>query len=127
MEGLNNVTVLSADESGNSDVSKFVNGWRLKYLNVPLPRWEYRMETQAYKETQLNKPHEYFVGNVICPYKMLHKNENLKPNVKKSLEAGSHCALIDTHQLFLHLKYGNLWSMIKRLVDSAQIPHKHQC
>jgi hypothetical protein len=127
LESLNNVTVLSADESENSDVSEFVNGWKLKYLNVPLPRWEYRIETQAYKETQLNKPHEYSVGNVMCPYKMLHKNANLKPTVKNSLKSGSHCALIDVHQLFLHLKYDNLWSMIKRLTDSAQIPHKHQC
>ena len=127
LEGLNNVTVLSADENQKSDVSKFVDGWKLKYINVPLPRWEYRMETRAYKDTQLNKPHEYWVGDVMCPYKMLHRDENLKPNEKDSLRAGSHCALIDGHQLFLHLKYDNLWSLVKRLADSAQIPHKHQC
>jgi hypothetical protein len=35
-----NVCVVSADEQENSDVSKFVAGWNLAYVNFALPRWQ---------------------------------------------------------------------------------------
>ena len=127
LESLNNPVVLSPDENSNSDVSKFINGWNVKYVNVPLASWKYRIETKAHKESQVNKPVEYWVDKVMCPYGMLHKQENLCSTDKLSLQSGGHCALIDVHELFLHINYDNLWPLIKRLAVSVSKPHVHQC
>jgi hypothetical protein len=127
LENLNNVVVLSPDENSKSDVSEFINGWRVKYVNVPLARWEHRVETKAHKNSQIDKPVEYWVKEAMCPYRMLHKKENLYSMEDKRLQSGGHCSLIDAHELFLHLKYDNLWSLIRRLAETAPKPHIHQC
>jgi hypothetical protein len=49
------IMVLSADESSDSDVSKMIHGWRVKYWNVCMPKWKERVHTRAYLETQVAK------------------------------------------------------------------------
>jgi hypothetical protein len=61
------ITVLSADESQESDVSQMVDGWRVKYFNVKLPRWKDRENSQAYLETQITKEARVRVKEVECP------------------------------------------------------------
>jgi hypothetical protein len=70
------VTVLSADENENSDVSQLVRNWMVKYVPVPLPRWTERVLTKAYLETQGSKSAVVKVLGAECPYRTLH-NANL--------------------------------------------------
>jgi hypothetical protein len=80
------IVVLSADEVKDSDVSKLVNGWGVRYLNIKMPRWKDRINSQSYLETQVAKEACVRVESVECPYRKLHRKELLvlknKPQVK---------------------------------------------
>jgi hypothetical protein len=65
------IVVLSADECREPDVSESVNRWNVKYLNMKLPRWKDRVNSQAYLETQIAKEASVRVKDVECPYRRL--------------------------------------------------------
>jgi hypothetical protein len=69
------MVVLSADECRESDVSELVNRWNVKYLNMKLPKWKDRINSQAYLETQIAKEASVRVKDVECPYTRLHKKD----------------------------------------------------
>jgi hypothetical protein len=117
------VVVLSADEQRESDVSKLVMGWKVKYVNVCLPRWKDRINSPAYRETQVNKENGVQVGKVSCPYKRLHRKELLVDRSRIQLRDGGHCALGDVIHLHRHLQLNNMWSMVERLAEHAVFPH----
>ena len=122
------VTVVSADEGAKSDVSQFVEGMRVIYVNFPLPRWEERLTNRAHILAQSNRPEVIKVKEATCPYAQLHRKELLGKKKKRlSLTNGPHCGLSDILELFLHLKYNFLWSVVARLAATSPVPHRRQC
>jgi hypothetical protein len=117
------VVVLSADEQKESDVSRLVVGWKVKYINVCLPRWKDRINSPAYLETQVNKEAGVQVGKVSCPYKRLHRKELLADRSRIQLRDGGHCALSDVNHLHRHIQLNNMWSMVEGLAEHAVFPH----
>jgi hypothetical protein len=118
MEALgSNVCVVSADEQENSDVSKFVDGWNVAYVNFPLPRWQERISTRAHILAQANKSQTISVHGVTCPYRTLHQDKLLKKEHGLSLSSGAHCGLADSYELHLHIKFNHLWNVLKRLAS----------
>jgi hypothetical protein len=87
------VVVLSADENRSSDVSQFVDGWRLRYVNVCLPRWKDRLSTPAYVEVQVDKRKGVKVVDAECPYELIHDEKLLINQKKIQLLHGPHCSL----------------------------------
>jgi hypothetical protein len=118
------VTVLSADESENSDVSRLVRNWMVRYVPVSLPRWTERESTKAYLETQRCKPAVVKVLTAECPYERLHKKSLLSKKIQKAVVDGPHCSLIDCQHLHRHIQVNHLWPMIIRLSTHSKIPHQ---
>jgi hypothetical protein len=117
------VTVLSADESENSDVSRLVRGWMVRYVAVSLPRWTERVLTKAYQEIQAYKPAVVRVLSAECPYKQLHRANLLSKKVRTAVTDGPHCSLLDCRHLYRHIELNHLWPMIKRLSTHSKMPH----
>jgi hypothetical protein len=124
LESLGRVCVVSADEQENSDVSKFVLGWNVAYVNFPLPRWAERVTTRAHILAQANKSKEVTVHGVSCPYQLLHQDKLLRKDKGLSLSNGAHCSLADSYELYLHIKLNHLWNVLKRLADVSPRPHQ---
>jgi len=118
------VTVLSADENENSDVSRLVTNWMVRYVAVPLPRWTERVTTKAYLEVQSCKPIVMKVLTAECPYQKLHKASLLKDKTQKAVKDGPHCSLVDSKHLHRHIEINHLWPMIKKLSTHSKIPHQ---
>jgi hypothetical protein len=117
------VTVLSADENSNSDISRLVNGWKVKYVPVPLPRWSERVATKAYIETQVGKGTTVEVLKAVCPYEKLHKRSLLTKPQRIQVSDGPHCAISDCRHLYRHIELNFLWPMIRSLSVHAVMPH----
>jgi hypothetical protein len=117
--------VLSADEVKDSDVSKLVHGWNVRYLNIKLPRWKDRVNSQSYLETQVAKEASVRVEAVECPYRKLHRKELLVLKNKPQVKDGPHCALADIKHLYRHMQINQLWYLVEEVVRNTKVPHVH--
>jgi hypothetical protein len=120
------VVVLSADENRSSDVSQFVDGWRVRYVNVCLPRWKDRLNTPAYMEVQVDKRKGVKVVEAECPYRLIHDEKLLINQKKLQLLHGAHCSLADSKHLYRHIQLNHLWPMIIELAKYVSSPHKFE-
>ena len=120
------ILVLSADEAKDSDVSKLIHGWKVKYQNVCLPKWKDRIHSQAYLETQVTKGPEIRIKSAVCPYRKLHRKELLKNTTDLPVQDGPHCSLSDVNNLYRHLQINNMWNLLSELRRYAGCPHKSE-
>jgi hypothetical protein len=119
------IVVLSADEAKDSDVSKLVNGWGVRYLNIKMPRWKDRINSQSYLETQVAKEACVRVESVECPYRKLHRKELLVLKNKPQVKDGPHCALADIKHLYRHLQINQMWYLVDEIIKYVKVPHVH--
>jgi hypothetical protein len=119
------IVVLSADEAKDSDVSRLVNGWSVRYLNVKMPRWKDRVNSQAYLETQVAKEAGVRIESIECPYKKLHRKEFLVIKNKPQVKDGAHCALADIKHLYRHLQINQMWYLVDEVIKDMKVPHVH--
>jgi hypothetical protein len=107
-----NVLIVSADEVYNSDVYRFVQDLQVFYVNIPLPRWRFRLDTWAHKETQVAKRELRKIGGVTCDYKRLHSIPLVKRDEPR-YRSGAHCGYFDALELAYHIQFNQLWSLLR--------------
>jgi hypothetical protein len=103
---------VSADEVYNSDVYRFVQDLQVFYVNIPLPRWRFRLDTWAHKETQVAKRELRKVGGVTCDYKRLHSIPFVKRDEPR-YRSGPHCGYFDALELAYHIQSNQLWNLLR--------------
>jgi hypothetical protein len=107
-----NVLVVSADEVYNSDVYRFIQDLQVFYVNIPLPRWRFRLDTWAHQETQIAKRELRKVGGVTCDYKRLHSIPLVKRDEPR-YRSGAHCGYYDALELAYHIQFNQLWNLLR--------------
>jgi hypothetical protein len=107
-----NVLIVSADEVYNSDVYRFVQDLQVFYTNIPLPRWRFRPDTWAHRETQEAKRELRKIGGVTCDYKRLHSIPLVKRDEPR-YQSGAHCGYFDALELAYHIQFNQLWSLLR--------------
>jgi hypothetical protein len=91
---------------------------------VCLPRWKDRVDSPAYRETQLSKKDGVKVLKAECPYEEMHRVDCLVNRNKIQFTHGAHCSLADVKHLYRHIQLNYLWPMIIELARYARKPHQ---
>jgi hypothetical protein len=85
--------IVSPDENPHSDVFELVKPIGLKYYNVPLPKWKYRIDTWSHREIQKMKSVGHVVNGVTCKYHEIYAGSIIHKGHTKD-KSGSHCSFM---------------------------------
>jgi hypothetical protein len=109
-----NIVVVSADESPNSDIAQLVQDWNVHYVNIPLPPWRIRTRQNAHIEAQRLKESgivEY--EGATCEYQRIHRVQLADYSGNRA--SGAHCALLDVAELVQHIKDNGIHQYLTKL------------